>query len=59
MNIANSAAKAYATILAQVSGARFNAGDVLGVKVTTDGTHAPTTVDVQVILFVVYEGVQP
>lgn len=43
---------------AQQVGARFNAGDLIGVKITTDGSYAPTTNDVEVIVDVVYENVQ-
>lgn len=44
--------------LAQQPGARFNAGDLIGVKYTTDGSFAPTTNDVEVDIDIVYEGVQ-
>jgi hypothetical protein len=34
------------------SSAIFDAGAQIAVRVTTDGSFAPTTVDVQVILFI-------
>lgn len=57
--LANAAAKAVAMIDAQTPGARFNAGDLVGVKLTTDGSFAPTTLDVEVIVYVEFEGMQP
>lgn len=36
----------------------FAAGDLIGVKMTTDGSYAPTTNDVYVLIDVEYEGVQ-
>lgn len=55
--LANAAAKASKMIDAQVSGARFNAGDLVGVKLTTDGSYLPTTLDWEVIIYVEFEGV--
>lgn len=41
-------------------GLRFNAGDFLGAKVTTDGSFAPAgSADLHVYLVVVFEQVQP
>lgn len=56
--LANAALKAYKTIDAQTSGARFVAGDLIGVKLTTDGSYLPTTLDIEVIVYVVFEGLQ-
>lgn len=36
---------------------RFSAGDRLGVKITTDGSWAPTTADVVVVVVVEFDGV--
>lgn len=57
--LANAAAKKVQTIDAQVAGARFNQGDLLGVKLTTDGSYLPTTLDWEVIVYVEFEGLQP
>ena len=55
---ANSSLKKNQQVDAQQTGARFNAGDLIGVKITTDGSFTPTTNDVEVIIDVLYEGVQ-
>jgi hypothetical protein len=49
---------AYKTVSARTIGAHFNAGDILGCNITTGGTYAPTTSDLQVDVYVVFEGVQ-
>ena len=43
---------------ANVSGARFAAGDTVGVKLTTDGSYAPTTNDLYVMVWVVFDKAQ-
>jgi len=57
--LANAAAKKVQFIDAQVAGARFQQGDLLGVKLTTDGSYLPTTLDWEVIVYVEFEGLQP
>jgi hypothetical protein len=56
--IATSALKVSKLVDAQQIGARFNAGDLIGVKLTTDGSYAPTTNDLYVLVFVLFENVQ-
>lgn len=56
--VANTTLKTVANTDAQQTGARFNAGDLLGVKLTSDGSLAPTTNDCLVFLTVLYENVQ-
>lgn len=57
--LANAAAKAVKFIDAQIAGTRFQQGDLLGVKLTTDGSYLPTTLDWEVIIYVEFEGLQP
>ncbi len=57
--LVNATQKAFVLTAGQQAGARFVAGDLIGVKMTTDGSFAPTTMDIRVRLFVVYEFVQP
>jgi hypothetical protein len=56
--IANSAKQVVKNCDAQLPGHRFNQGDLLGVKITTDGSYAPTTSDLLVILTVTYEEIR-
>jgi hypothetical protein len=56
--MANATKQINVAVDAQQAGARFKAGDLLGVKITTDGSYAPTTNDVFVLLHVMYEAVQ-
>lgn len=56
--VANSASKKVTMTDAQQTGARFAAGDLVGVKLTTDGSYAPTTNDLYVTVYAVFDGVQ-
>ncbi len=56
--VANATLQKVATVDAQQVGARFKAGDLLGVKLTTDAAYAPITNDLYVQLLVVFENVQ-
>lgn len=50
--------KAY-TGTVEASKQPFAAGDLIGVKISTQSTYAPTTSDVQVVVYVMYTGVMP
>lgn len=52
LSIASQASPRQASVVAQSAEVPFNKGDVLGVQLTTSGTFAPTTVDVDVYLVV-------
>ncbi len=57
--LANSAAKAYSWIGANVPGTQFAAGDLIGCKYTTDANLEPNTIDAFIEVFVIYKDVQP
>lgn len=56
--VANATLQKVVTTDAQQVGARFKAGDLLGVKLTTDAAYLPITNDLYVQLLIVFEGVQ-
>lgn len=53
--VANTTAKTNTQISGRISGTRFSAGDLIGAKVTTDGSFEPTTNDVIVTVWVVFD----
>ncbi len=55
--LGNAARKQYKLVTA-LQGIPFAAGDLVGAKITTDGSMAPTTADLVVTLWVVFNGVQ-
>lgn len=60
VNAAIAAAATPANLRVEYSnGKEFAAGDLLGCKITTDGSWDATTIDIVVRVFVIYKRVQP